>query len=100
MEPLVQKLVDLKRGITGGQLISMFMRRRIQPLQHWVHPMWRYTGLEDPTRCSPKDILGSDLLFRIQHVTKCMSTGFESSILPYAADTALLEVFPRVFVGL
>ena len=93
VEPLVRALADLRGKITGGQLIAVFMRRRIQPLQYRVHPMWQYSGLEDLTRCSPVDVSGSDLLFRIQQITKCTSMGLVSSVFPYAADVPLPEVF-------
>src|SRR4051812_44826220 len=36
VKPLVQKISNLKKQMTGGQLIFVFMRRRVQPLQHRV----------------------------------------------------------------
>src|SRR3954470_194916 len=32
--PLVQKISALKDNLTGGQLISVFVKRCVQPLQH------------------------------------------------------------------
>lgn len=92
VKPLVQKLVVMKDEIIGGQIIAIFMKRHVQPLQHRVNPMWRYTGLEDSMWCSPVDISGDDLLFRIQQVTKCTSIGVASSIRPYEATIPLPEV--------
>lgn len=69
VEPLVPVAESLSKWVSGGQLIVVFLRRCIQLLQCRAHPMWQYTGLEDPTRCSAVDISGSDLLFRVQQVS-------------------------------
>ena len=94
VDPLVQKISALKDNLTGGQLISLFVRRRIQLLQHRVRPMWQYTGLEEPTRCSPEEFTDDDLLARVQRVTKCTSIEEKSFVRPYAEDHPL----PRVRV--
>ena len=89
VEPLVWKVSALKDELTGGQLISVFVKRRVQPLQHRVRPMWQYTGTDDSTRCSSKEFSDDDLLSRVQHVTKCTSMGDKSLVRPYAADVPL-----------
>src|SRR3954471_5898833 len=38
VNPLVQKISALKDNLTDGQLISLFVRRRVQPLQHECAP--------------------------------------------------------------
>ena len=73
VDPLVQKISALKDNLTGRQLISLFVRRRIQLLQYRVRPMWQYDGPEDPTRCSAEEFTVDDLLARVQQVTKCTS---------------------------
>ena len=51
---LVGRVVQLVReGVTGMDLLEVFLRRRIQPLQARDHPMWLYSGLEDTTRIHP-----------------------------------------------
>ena len=38
---LVERVVQLVRdGVTGMDLLEVFLRRRIQPLQARDHPMW------------------------------------------------------------
>ena len=52
---LVERVVYLIReGVTGMDLLEVFLRRRIQPLQTRDHPMWMYSGIEDSTRVHPE----------------------------------------------
>ena len=54
---LVERVVQLVRdGVTGMDLLEVFLVRRIQPLQARDHPMWMYSGLEDSTRIHPEDV--------------------------------------------
>ena len=92
---LMQKIAALKDNLTGGKLISIFMGRRLQPLQHRVRPMWQYEGPGDSTRCSVEELTADGLLTRIQHVIKCASISEMGFVCPYASDRALPQV--RVF---
>ena len=40
--------------VSSLQIMATFIRRRIQPLRAQLHPMWQYTGVDDPTRLSKK----------------------------------------------
>ena len=54
---LVERVVQLVRdGVTGMDLLEVFLSRRIQPLQARDHPMRMYTGLEYSTRIHPEDV--------------------------------------------
>ena len=54
---LVERVVQLVRdGVTGMDLLEVFLQRRIQPLQARDHPMWLYSGLEDRTQIHPEDV--------------------------------------------
>ena len=54
---LVERVVQLIRdGVTGMDLLEVFLRRRIQPLQARDHLMWMYLGLEDTTRIHPEEV--------------------------------------------
>ena len=53
MERVVQLVWD---GVTGMDLLEVFLRRRIQPLQYRGHPMWLYCGTEDTTRVHPEAV--------------------------------------------
>ena len=54
---LVDWVVQLVRdGVTGMDLLEVFLRRRIQPLQAHDHPMWMYSGLDDSTRIHPEEV--------------------------------------------
>ena len=54
---LMERLVQLIRdGVTGMDLLEVFLRRRIQPFQYRGHPMWLYSGTEDTTRVHPEAV--------------------------------------------
>ena len=54
---MVEQVVQLVRdGVTGMDLLEVFLSRRVQPLQARDHPMWMYSGLEDSTRIHPEDV--------------------------------------------
>ena len=54
---LVERVVHLIcEGVTGMDLLEVFLRRRIQPLQARDHPMWMYSGIEDSTRIHPEEV--------------------------------------------
>ena len=54
---LVERVIQLVRnGVTGMDLLEVFLDRRIQPLLARDHSMWMYSGLEDSTRIHPEDV--------------------------------------------
>jgi hypothetical protein len=54
--PLLSRIKALKGGqggaLSGIQLMTFFIQRRVQPLQHCLTKLWNYSSLEDPTRVS------------------------------------------------
>ena len=51
---LVDRVVQLVcDGVTGMDLLEVFLSRRIQPLQARDHPMWMYSGIKDITLDPP-----------------------------------------------
>lgn len=42
MERVVQRI---REGVTGMDLVEVFLSRRIQPLQARDHSMWMYSGI-------------------------------------------------------
>ena len=53
MERVVQLIHD---GVTGMDLLKVFLRRCIQPLQYRGHPMWLYSSPEDTSRVHPEEV--------------------------------------------
>ena len=92
LTPFLERIAPLKDDLTGGQLIFVFVGRRIQPLQHRASPMWQYEGPNNPTRCSPQEFDADDLLTRLQRVAKCSSVSEMQLARPYAADYAPPQV--------
>ena len=57
MNMLVERVVQLiNQGITGMDLLEVFLSRCIQPLQARDHPMWMYSSIEDSTRLHPEEV--------------------------------------------
>ena len=57
MSLLVDQVVNLVReGVTGMDLLEVFLSRRIQPLQARDHPMWMYSGPGDTARVHPEEV--------------------------------------------
>ena len=53
---MVDAIIELIRGgMTGMDLLEVFLSRRIQPLQAHDHPMWLYSGADDAAQTHPKD---------------------------------------------
>ena len=54
---LVERVVQLvSDDVTGMDLLKVFLRCRIQPLQARDHPMWMYSGIDDSTRIHPEEV--------------------------------------------
>jgi hypothetical protein len=73
IKPLLAHIQALKSTSGGAlsqtQLMSFFLQRRVQPLQHRVSKFWSYSGLEDSSRVSEKDIDKKDLDKRVRALT-------------------------------
>jgi hypothetical protein len=100
-----------------------FLRRRIQPLQARVSKLWTYSGLNDPSRVSPKDPEKKYLDKRVSSLTTlaaklavpaCLAVAFYSThplpqvrdlqpkeifYSPSFSDYVLLKVCTRIVVG-
>ena len=52
VDKLMERVVALQntagKEVSGIQIISTFIRRRVQPLQARVHAMWQYKGADGP----------------------------------------------------
>lgn len=54
---LVDAFVNLVwEGVTGMDLLEVFLSRRIQPLQARDHPMWMYSGPGDTSRIHSEEL--------------------------------------------
>ena len=62
VQVLLERVVQLIRdGVTGMDLLEVFLRQCIQPLQYQDHPMWMYSGTEDTTQVHPEEVEGATL---------------------------------------
>ena len=96
---MYHRVVELRRTpgleVSGLQLIAIFVKRCVQPIQFRAHPMWRFEGVDDPTRVLHEQFSSIELESRVQRITKigqkdqCL---LECPVRPFAADNPLPEV--------
>ena len=95
--PSIKEAVDrLHKDYGCTQLISIFMRRRIQPLQDRPSTMWEYSGSQDASRMKRKDFATQEALDKAVHSmikeAKTKKLPSDCSVNPYGGDTKLHEV--------
>jgi hypothetical protein len=73
INPLLTRIQALKSAsgdaLSGTQLMSFFLQRRIQPLRHRVSKLWSYSGFEDSSRVSKEDVDKKDLDKQVRALT-------------------------------
>ena len=74
VEALYQRVQSIRmvRGQTsiGTEIAALFLKRRIQPLMAREHPMFEYSGPEDPTRLDEVDLSDDELKAEVRRLTK------------------------------
>ena len=64
-EPLMARIhtlqIDEGKELSGLQIMTHFLRLRVQPIQARVDSMWNYMGSKDPTRISKEDLSTAEL---------------------------------------
>jgi hypothetical protein len=73
IKPMLARIQALKSGsggaLSGTQLMSFFLQRRVQPLQHRISKLWSHSGLEDSSRVFEDDMDKKDLDKRVRALT-------------------------------
>ena len=70
---LLEMIASLKqKGISGEVVAFDWMKCRIQPLQARVTFGFEYQGINDPSRCSEKEISNREVLRRVQRLFEKM----------------------------
>jgi hypothetical protein len=85
--PLLTRIQTLKGGkggaLSGIQLMSFFVQRRVQPLQHRLSKLWSYSGLVDPSRISGDLMEKQEVDKRVRSLTKLTK---DHAVAELAAD--------------
>lgn len=92
---LMLRVQELRKAITGIQLVSTYVRRRVWPLRQQVHPLWRYEGCLDATRMSATELSGHEFHDYVKHITGISPVDiafFDFSVFPYGLGTPIPEV--------
>ena len=73
-DQLYEKVMDLKNaeGLTmcGTEVVSVFLKRRVQPLMSRPHQLWMYTGATDKSRVSLVDLSEEELRDEVWRLTR------------------------------
>ena len=68
---MVERVVQLVRqGVTGMDLLEVFLSRRIQPLQARDHSMWMYSGANDTARVHPEEVTDETVALWLKDITR------------------------------
>ncbi|KAM0859821.1 hypothetical protein ACQ4PT_046947 [Festuca glaucescens] len=88
---MMQKIQALQstvgKELSGLQLMALFMRMRIQPLQARAHQMWNYAGSADETRVSKDDVAEDEVKKAVRRLTN-LTTADE---VPIACQAECLD---------
>ncbi|KAK1665129.1 hypothetical protein QYE76_053288 [Lolium multiflorum] len=75
-DKLFEQVVNLKNtgGLTmcGTEVVSVFLKRRVQPLMSRPHQLWMYVGKDDKSRVSSSDLSDEELCDEVRRLT-CFS---------------------------
>jgi hypothetical protein len=85
---LMKLVVELVRsGVTGLDLLEVYLGRRIQPLQARDHPMWYYSGADDTTRTHPEEVPETTVAQWLRSITGARDNPRGSRrIVPFSAN--------------
>ena len=97
-EHLMEKIVELQstpqKELSGIQILTQFLRIRVQPLQARANPMWTYSGPGDEMKISAD--LSVDEIEKLAHrftkLTKKDSIPSECLVKPYSSEHRLPKV--------
>jgi hypothetical protein len=57
--------LDVNKVVTGGSVARSFCHRLIQPIKHWVHPVYEYWGQSDPIREVNRKVSKEEIAARV-----------------------------------
>ena len=93
VETLYSRVQKLK--MLGTEVATLFLKRRVQPLQYRAHPMYLYTGAKDNTRISLDDLKEKELqdeVRRLTELTQKDNIPLEPNVRPFEASYPSPEV--------
>jgi hypothetical protein len=81
--------------LSGIQLMSTFIGRRVQPLQNRPHGMWEYSGTRDASRVSSSEMITEETVKRVRALTLLSNKDkpiFFPPVAPFSKDNPTPEV--------
>ncbi|KAM0844478.1 hypothetical protein ACQ4PT_057038 [Festuca glaucescens] len=92
VDKLMAQVQELQEKVYGVQIITTFIKHRVQPLQARAHTLWLYSGPLDPTRVSKEDFSVRELEKSVKNVTRLKTEDElpgEPSVAPYGIGNPL-----------
>jgi hypothetical protein len=81
------RLLVNQKGLKGADLVAMFVVRRVLPLQDRSHKICFMSGLRDPTRTSTVGVTRTQLMQRVNAISKAnLTENWEWGMVPYNRD--------------
>ena len=97
--PLLKTIAKLARQagkeLAGTAIYSLFIGRHIQPIQHRSHPMWKYAGAKDSTRCSKEELSLKEVTDAARKLSKILKEEVfvvEPAVIPFSKEHPLPKV--------
>ena len=82
----ITRIGELKDvGLTGVQLPSIFLKRRVQPLRTRNVFMWEYQGTEDTSRLRLDELSSTELETFLRSIIKSTAVTTALAVEPYSA---------------
>jgi hypothetical protein len=73
-DQLYEKVLDLKNAedltMCGTEVVSVFVKHRVQPLMSRPHQLWMYSSASDKSRISSTDVSEEDLRDEVRRLTR------------------------------
>ena len=85
----------LSAGLTGVSILRVFISRRVQPLKERRHPLFAYTGQDDPTRETPDSLPDEEVNARLRELLDS-----RTSLVPATAPAPFCNANPPDLVSL
>jgi hypothetical protein len=97
VEELMGMIAVLRnQRLTGPAIMLDFCKKLIQPIKNRIHPVYEYTGLENPTRAATRVVPEDEYWGRVESLVKEVEVNL-SQPRSFTMDLPAPEVIPVCF---
>lgn len=88
-----------REGLVATDLITAFLGRRVQPLQHRPHRICDMSGLFNPCRLSTKELTSAQIARRVNNITTANGLVLRQGALQPGVSRASGKFLGRSFLS-